>query len=222
MYITYHAYKRTIRNENRDRIPEIRICAPKIASRFICTMADFTLDIKKEKKEFKFENSEMYSNISDSVYNDFEIKKFIVTGPLMSKKYVVIRNPLERLKSALAQLFFVDSKFSSFNSFEEVENILLKIMKTDTHLSWYHNDVIDFLNTSFSKNIVLEDLSKVSWHNTNHMSSNKHLYDKVDKLLEWLYAKNHSEVNSYLNNYIDSETNAYVELINSYKILRNE
>lgn len=215
IYITYHTNNFILRNENVNKIPEVRICGPKIASRFVCTNANFTLDVKKENEEFKFVDSKMYDKISDSRYNDFQIKKFIITEPLISKTYLVIREPKERLKTALAQILFTDNENNCMDSFENAENILLKIMRTDAHLSWYHSDIINFLDTSFNKDIILEDLSKVKWNKFNN-TSNKDLYDKVNKFLEWLNINNNSEVKSYLNYYVEVETKAYNELNKLY------
>lgn len=225
MYISY--FNKGIRYENLSKHSELRIHAPKIGSRFFSTYSDFTYDITPK---LKLVTSKMYKN---NVEYDKLIQQFLLGNPYTTKMYAVVRNPKKRLISAIAQIIYVN------NVDIDMHSACIKLynnFREDVHLSSYLDYLYHFIsghehnivtNRLKNESITIEDLDEMTYHTSRKNSlsdgnSNSKLYDKVYQLLE--YIRNNKEFDNlqkYIYNYIETESDYYYKIKNYSNSLDN-
>lgn len=227
MYISY--FNIGIRKENVNKHSEVRIYAPKIGSRFFGTKSEFTYQTDGDFKNLIL--SDIYPPKNIEKYNT-ELREFILKNPYTTQLYAVIRNPKDRLRTAIAQIVY--SKETDI----DIHSAAIKIskeMRTDTHMSRYHELLYYTLFNSnsgllkdrmyFKENIVIEDIDETIYYTQNmeeysldKKPTNKNLFDKVYELMEYINKEEEFvDAKEFIEKYLESETDYY----NKLKLIKN-
>lgn len=222
MYISY--FNIGIRKENVNKHSELRIYAPKIASRFFGTVSEFTYEADGDFKNLILSN--VYPSKNIEKYNT-ELREFILRNPYTTKLYAVIRNPKDRLRTAIAQLVYSEEMDIDIDS---AAKKLSKEMMTDTHMNRYHEVLYTTIYNSnngllkdrliFKENVVIEDIDETTYYApsmyeypSNEKPTNQSLFNKVYKLMEYINKEEQFiNVKDFIKNYSETETYYYNKL----------
>jgi len=228
MYISY--FNNGISKENVNKHTEIRIHSEKMASRFFGEVSNFTWSTKSKLSDYNFSLSKKYS--IDGKYKSNELQKFILNESFSSKLCAVIRNPKERMISALAQVLFRDRDYISF---DESFMYLDSIMNNDVHLNKYHEKLwymitypdtqLNINNRFLNEQVSIEDIDTTEYYNTNDVYvkdttslSNDIYKTKVEEFITNIYLNHkNSKVYDWMESYLEYEFEYYYKLKNNLK-----
>lgn len=206
MYISY--FNRGFFNHN---VPEFVFHSPKIASRYIGTSSDFTLYIDFDNKSII--ESVMYNHNIDE--HSYEIKKFLLNNPHTTTMYGIIRNPKERLRTAISEICF---KYNNTSTLEDSVKKLVRVHERDVHLNQHHlllYNTIRYLDKSvipkrWNEPIFIKDISELHNEESQSIVTNKSHFHKVEKLLNHINTNLYnSDIYNWINDYIKQETYYY-------------
>lgn len=194
--------------------PEFIIHSPKIASRYIASASDFTLYFDFDNKSII--ESEMY----DDTVSDYssEIKKFLLHNPHTTTMYGIVREPKERLRTAISEICF---KYNNNSTLEDSVKKLLRVYRYDVHLNHHHlllYNTIRYLDESlipkrWNEPIFIKDVSELYNEESYNLITNKAHFPKVEKLLNHINTNLYnSDIYNWINDYIKKETYYYTAL----------
>lgn len=229
----YSYFNKGLRIENTQR-SELRIYGAKIASRFFGTNADFTWS--SESWNQPISPSTTYTINSNPTKYTKEIQEFLLREPNLTQVYLVIRNPLDRLKTGLAQTLYNTNKFDfkniniyETNSFQQIEKFVSIVIGIDPHINRYHEDVYQLFDYTSISNIpsrknekfIIEDIDSTEYINHFYISaevakttlSNKPLIGKVNELMNYIMNEKKNTLSAErLTSYLETETEYYNKL----------
>lgn len=209
MYISYYN-----KGFFKFKTPEFIIHSPKIASRHIANSSDFTLDIDFNNKSIT--ESTMYDD-NVSGYS-FEMKKFLLNNPYTTTMYGIVREPKERLRTAISEICF---KYNNNATLEDSVEELTRVRNHDAHLNRHHlllYNTIRYLDTSlipkrWNEPIFIKDISELHNNESQNLVTNKAHFPKVEKLLNHINTNLYnSDIYNWINDYIKQETYYYTTL----------
>jgi hypothetical protein len=194
--------------------PEFIIHSPKIASRYIASASDFTLYFDFDNKSII--ESEMYDD-TVSGYSS-EIKKFLLHNPYTTTMYGIVREPKERLRTAISEICF---KYNNNSTLEDSVKKLLRVYRYDIHLNHHHlllYNTIRYLDESlipkrWNEPIFIKDISELHNNESQNLITNKAHFPKVEKVLNHINTNLYnSDIYNWINDYIKKETYYYTTL----------
>ena len=228
MHISY--FNNGILKQNVNKHTEIRIHSEKIASRFFGTVSKFTWSCDSLPNDYLFYPSKKYK--VDTKYDSMEIQKFILNESFSSKLSAVIRNPKDRMVTALAQIIFRDRDYISFNdSFMYLDAAI----NNDVHLDRYHEKLYNIIfiadtpinlnNRFLNEDVFIEDIDNITYYNnsdqyqknTRNLSNDKYKL-QVEEFISNIYSNHkNSKVYNWMVGYLDYEFKYYYKLKDNSK-----
>ena len=230
MHCSY--FNKPQRPENKNNHSELRFYGAKIASRYFGTYSDFTWTSTQLCNPLA--PSDIYYN-NDNKYN-IPIQEFLIYEPFLTKIYFVLRNPKDRMVSALAQSLFLDKKTNFTKAYDELEKITRGV--SDIHLDRHHEFVYELITKKESSNNFLypryqksfpgnelfkiEDIDETEYVSSFYLQKSDHDNSKfsckpyITQVNEFIDYIKETKTNEYptkwINTYLELETNYYNKL----------
>lgn len=216
MYFSY--FSNGLRVDTHNKSAELRVYSEKIASRAFSNIADFTLGTSKDNP---LEIRKGHYAIKDESTYTTEVINYLINTPYLTKIYLVIRNPKDRLLSGLAQILFRNTNFN----FEEAAYFLKENIDNE-HISFHCTEIYhmithkknSLLKSRYSEVFTIEDLDDTEYIETfygnlshdNFNVTNKPLYKKVEDFIKFINEDNRFVLlSNQLNEYLRQEIESY-------------
>jgi hypothetical protein len=216
MYISY--FNTPLRIDNKNKFAELRIYSEKIASRAFGQLADFVFEFEKAENGFKLYDS--HYPTKNPIYTK-DVKNILINEPYLTKIYLVIRNPKDRLLSGLAQILFRDNESTferaAFYLRENLDNVHISLHNTDIyHIVTHKKNSI--LKSRRDEVFTIEDIDNKEYYSEfyestshdNYNVTNKSLYPKAEEFINFIRSdKRFTGINKWLDEYEKHETKHY-------------